>query len=409
MDVVAAVTLVRDDLQPKDYLAQYRGYFQRQRVTKLNASLPTNLRLPVPTQPDTKSRVESLKRELNTAKSKLDNQLIVELHNQLGEQYIASEHWQDAKEIFTACLSYVNDASRKCLCNMNLIRVALFQKELDQATRGIREISPLVHDLPVEERNLLISQLNCILGLIKMQTGRFTEAFTHFSQATSVIGNTLNEFLVPSDLACFLSLTALVSTDRSELSKMINSETYHSLFSVVPPLYTMLSSFYYRDFYTTITIVPTAIKQISLLPLGSFHTPQLHSLIFSSCIRAYLEPYSSVSFSEMGKEFNLSQSEAEEKISRMIIAGEISGVIDVHNHVFMSSTSSQRHQTLSLAVSELKSSLDDLLITIFQRNVAVRKGESLFLEHRKHRDDHLIPRHFGMHSPLDEQFLDDDV
>ena len=164
-------------LSPLDYFNKYTGYLQASRAQLIQKHLPDKSILPVPSPPNNAEVIQQLKNQLETAKKNLETQEIYDIHNKLGEEYLAIQAYGDAVEVLSQGENYAATPRHKFLSAYNLLRTYIYQNEWDSVYETINTIRTLIPpDFSSEEKRVLNSQL-CIAFLIICMTRRTHDPF----------------------------------------------------------------------------------------------------------------------------------------------------------------------------------------------------------------------------------------
>ena len=181
-------------LTPDAYLQKYTGWYQRERIDRINRYVSRNI--PKPTPPSNTKQIEDLKQDIEVAKKDLDTLRIYNNHIQLGEEYLKNEaSFEDALQVFRKSLDYAKSDEQKLKSNYNIIRTCLFQQDWERALHVLDELQ-LPPDYSDEQQSLVRSQIVCIQAFCDLPERAYKRIFASLEHVTPKLGSSFNEVLL---------------------------------------------------------------------------------------------------------------------------------------------------------------------------------------------------------------------
>ena len=183
-------------LTPEAYLQQYTGWYQRERIDRINQY--ATRKLPKPSIPNIDRKVNELNQDIEVAKKNVETQRIYDDHIQLGEEYLKdNSHFEDALQAFRKSLDYATTDEHKFKSSYNIVRTCLYQQDWERAQHVADELqSP--PDLTDDQLSLITSQLRCITAFCALPERGYKEILELLNAVTPKLGSSFNEVLIHS-------------------------------------------------------------------------------------------------------------------------------------------------------------------------------------------------------------------
>ncbi|ORX58618.1 PCI-domain-containing protein [Piromyces finnis] len=208
--------------------------------------------------------------------------------------------------------------------------------------------------------------MKCYTGLCNVRQKNYKSAARIFTEIDIELNDINPEIIAPNDIAIYGGLCALVAFTRSELkNKVIENTKFKTFLELEPQILDLIKAFYNSKYITMLEILDS-IKSSLLLDIHlKAHVEDLYKIINEKAFVQYFSPFQTVDMNKMAKSFNMSVTELQEKLVKLIASNSIKARIDSHNKILYAKRADQRNnlfrKTLKLG-EENKQIINDLLL-----------------------------------------------
>ncbi|KND02949.1 uncharacterized protein SPPG_02028 [Spizellomyces punctatus DAOM BR117] len=287
-----------------------------------------------------RAKTEKLERELKDYKSNLIKESIRMGHNDLGD------HLYDSGDLSGALKSYSRTRDY-CTTSKHIVDMCINVARLSMELNNFAHVQSYVvkaettPDIP--EKNIVTSKLNCIMGLVNLEAGKFKRAARNFLDTSFELNTHFSEVLSPNDVAIYGGLCALATFDRSELkSRVFDNADFKQFLELEPQVRELLSNFYHSKYSLCLDILEKMKNDLYLDIWLHGHVDMIYQSIRKKALVQYFYPFLSVDLNLMAQAFSTTVPELEQELATLITSKEIQARIDSHNKILRIKSADQR-------------------------------------------------------------------
>jgi len=309
-----------------------------------------------------KNKINSTITPTNDIDLKRENILIVnKMH---GDLCYKMGNIKEAKKFYYKNRDYSNTNEQIIETYVDLIKTYFDQLDDINVKTYITKIESKTSEL--KSNTQLKNTIKCYSGLCSVRQKNYKLAARIFTEMDIELNELNPEIIAPNDIAIYGGLCALISYDRKELrNKVIENTKFKTYLELEPQILDLINSFYNSKYITMIEILNT-IKPNLLLDINlKGSVEDIYKIINDRAIVQYFSPFQTVDMNKMAKSFNMTVSELQEKLVKLIASNDIKARIDSHNKILYAKRADQRNnlfrKTLKIG-EENKQIVKDLLL-----------------------------------------------
>jgi COP9 signalosome complex subunit 1 len=318
---------------------------------------------------------EELEALLNGYRQNLIRKKIRTGHNDLGAFYYDRGDFTSALRSYIRTQDYCTSAEHVIEMCMNVIKVSVAMNNFAHVPNyvGKAETTP-----GVAGNKLVEAQLKATAGLAHIENRKYKPAAKKFIETSFEMGNKFNEVIAPEDVAIYGSLCALAEFDRKELkNEVLDNAQFQNYLELVPRLGQCLNDFYNSRYASCLEYLEVLKNDLQLDIHLHDHVQTLYEKVRTKALVQYFSPYTSVDMNKMAQAFQVTMSDLEKELSKLIVDGTISARIDSHNKRLYSRKVDDRRETFDKAIAlgeEFQTNSRALLIrvSLIRNNMMVK-------------------------------------
>ncbi|OUM59264.1 hypothetical protein PIROE2DRAFT_15233 [Piromyces sp. E2] len=174
--------------------------------------------------------------------------------------------------------------------------------------------------------------IKCYSGLCNVRQKNYKGAARIFTEMDLELNDINPEIIAPNDIAIYGGLCALISFNRTELkNKVIENTKFKTYLELEPQILDLIQAFYNSKYITMLEILDNIKPTLSLDIHLKVHVEEIYKIINEKAIVQYFSPFQTVDMNKMAKSFNMSVTELQEKLVKLIASNDIKARIDSHN------------------------------------------------------------------------------
>jgi len=307
-------------------------------------------------------KIDSTVTPTNDVDLKRENIRIV--NKMQGDLYYKMGNIKDAQKYYNKNRDFSNTTQQIIETYIDLIKTYFDQSDELNVKTYITKIENKTSEL--KKNPQLRNTIKCYSGLCYVRQKNYKLAARIFTEMDIELNELNPEIIAPNDIAIYGGICALISFDRKELkNKVIENTKFKTYLELEPQILDLINAYYNSKYITMIEILDT-IKPNLLLDMNLKGSVQdIYKIINDRAIVQYFSPFQTVDMNKMAKSFNLTVSELQEKLVKLIASNDIKARIDSHNKILYAKRADQRNnlfrKTLKMG-EENKQIVEDLLL-----------------------------------------------
>jgi len=180
----------------------------------------------------------------------------------------------------------------------------------------------------------LRNTIKCYSGLCYLRQKNYKAAARIFTEMNIDLNDLNPEIIAPNDIAVYGGICSLLSFNREDLkTKVIENTKFKVYLELEPQIFDLINAFYNSKYITMIEILDN-IKPNLLLDINLKYTVnEFYKIINEKALIQYFSPFQTVDMNKMAKSFNMTVTDLQEKLVKLIESNNIKARIDSHNKV----------------------------------------------------------------------------
>jgi len=271
---------------------------------------------------------------------------------------------KDAQKYYSKNKDFSNTSQQIIETYVDLIKTYFEQLDEMNVKTYINKIENKTSEL--KKNANLRNIIKCYSGLCNVRQKNYKNAARIFTEMDLELNDINPEIIAPNDIAIYGGLCALISFNRTELkNKVIENTKFKTYLELEPQILDLIKAFYNSQYITMLDIL-NKIKPILSLDIHlKTHVVEIYKIINEHAFVQYFSPFQTVDMNKMAKSFNMSVTELQENLVKLIASNDIKARIDSHNKILYAKRADQRNnlfrKTLKLG-EENKQIIEDLLL-----------------------------------------------